>query len=116
MTLGDQTPQVLGSGLHGNAGERDLGGAAVVAAGEREAQLACGELGVVFEHFVEVAHPEEKDGLRMPRLDVAVLLHQGGVGRRGVDPPGHGSSTTNGWPPTRVLSRAWACTASSRVA
>src|SRR5207237_701760 len=79
----------------------------------RETELAGGESGVVFEHLVEVAHPEEQNGLRVPRLDLAVLLHEWRVG---FDPRGHGSSTTNGCPPMRVLSRRCTCCASSRVA
>ncbi len=44
---------------------------------EDDAKLAARELGVVFEHFIEVAHPKKQDGLRVPGLDVAVLLHDG---------------------------------------
>src|SRR5207249_6677586 len=60
----------------------------------------------------EVAHTEKQDGVRVPRIDLAILLHEGGVG---LHPRRHGSSTTNGWPPTRVLSRRCTCCASSRV-
>ena len=107
--------------LHLHAGERDLGGPTVVARGEGQAQLARGELRVVLEHFVEVAHPEEQNGLRIPRLDLAVLLHQRRIGRVGLRDAGrrrgrHGSSTMNGCPPTRVLSRCSVRSASSRVA
>ena len=121
VALGDEAAQVLGRRLDGHPGERDLGGTAVVARGEGQAQLARGELGVVLEHFVEVAHPEEQNGLRIPSLDLAVLLHQRRVGRVGLRDPGrrrgrHGSSTMNGCPPTRVFSRCSVRCASSRVA
>src|SRR5216110_1828201 len=54
------------------------------------------------------------DLVRVPRLDVAVLLHQR---RIGVDPRRrHGSSTTNGCPPNRVLRRRCTWAASSCVA
>jgi hypothetical protein len=33
-------------------------------------------LGVLVEHLVEVAHPEEQDRALVPRLDLPVLLHQ----------------------------------------
>ena len=90
MALGDQPAQILGGRFHGNARQRDRGGAAVVAGRQRQPQLARGELGIVLEHFVEVAHPEEQDGLGITGLDVAVLLHHRCFGDR------HGSSTTKG--------------------
>src|SRR3989442_768653 len=80
---------------------------------EDDARLAGRESGVVLEHFVEIAHAEKQDGVRIPRLDVVGLLHEGGIG---LGPRRHGSSTTNGWPPRRVLIRRCACWASSRVA
>src|SRR5256886_8169268 len=43
-------------------------------------------------------------------FDLAILLHQRRVR---LDARRHGSSTTNGWPPSRVLRRRWACAASS---
>src|SRR5712664_830578 len=114
MPLRDEAPEVFGRGLHGNTRERDLGRTAVIARGEGQPQLACGELGIILEHLVEIAHPEKQDGLRMASLDISILLHErrfgGGGGHRG-----HGSSTTNGCPPTFFLSRACARCASSRV-
>ncbi len=93
MPQRDQAPHVLGRRLDGHAGQRHVRGAAVVSRGEGEAELPRGEPRVVFEHLIEVAHPEEQDGIRVPSLDLAVLLHQRGVG---LDPGRHGSSTTNG--------------------
>ena len=111
VPLGDEPPQVLGGGFHRHARERDLRRAAVIARGEGEAQLARGELGVVLEHFVEVAHPKKQNGLRVAGLDVTVLLHEGRFGYRC-----HGSSTTKGCPPTFCFRRACTRCASSRVA
>ncbi len=113
MSQGDQPPQILGRGLDRNAGEGHVDGAAVVARRERETQLPRSEPGVIIEHLVEVSHSEEQDRVGIPRLDVAILLHQRRVG---LEPRHHGCSTTNGWPPSRVLSRRCAWTASSRVA
>jgi hypothetical protein len=93
VTLGDQTPQVRRRRLHRHAGERHVGRAAVVARRQREPELPRREARVVLEHLVEVAHPEKHDGLRVARLDLAVLLHQG---RIRFEPWRHGSSTTNG--------------------
>ena len=114
VALRNQTAQVVRSCLDRYAGKRDFRRAAVVARRERQTELARRELGVVFEHFIEVAHPEKQDGLRVPGLDVAVLLHDGCIGAG--DFSRHGSSTTKGFPPTLVLSRCWARWASSRVA
>ena len=100
VPLGDEPPQVLGGGFHGNTRERDLRRAAVIARREREPQLARGELGIVLEHLVEIAHPEKQDGLGVAGLDVTVLLHERGLGHRR-----HGSSTTKGRPPTFCFSR-----------
>src|SRR5207237_10353283 len=87
--------------------------AVVVARGESEPAVpGCG-LRFVLEHFVKVSHPEEQDGVRVSRFDLAILLHQRRVR---LDSWRHGSSTTNGWPPSRVLRRRWACAASSCVA
>src|SRR5207248_661779 len=83
---------------------------AIVPRREGETQFASGELRVVLEHLVEVTHPEEQDGVGVSCLDLAILLHQRGVR---LDARRHGSSTTNGWPPSRVLRRRWACAASS---
>src|SRR5206468_10357954 len=66
---------------------------------------------VVLEHLIEVAHPKKEDVLRVASLDVAILLHEWRLGDSR-----HGSSTTNGCPPTFALRRCRGRTASSRVA
>ncbi len=109
---GDQPPQVFGRRLDGHAGEWHLGRAPVVPRGEGESQLPGGEPRVILEHLVEVPHPKKQDGVGVSRLDLAILLHQRRVH---LDARRHGSSTTNGWPPSRVLSRRCACAASSCV-
>src|SRR6266571_1494616 len=113
VSLRDQPAQVLRRSLDRHTGKRDLGGAAVVARGEGEPQFARGELGIVFEHFVELAHPEKQDSLGIARLDLTVLLHERCFRWRHR---GHGSSTTNGCPPTFCLRRRCVRTASSCVA
>ena len=85
MPRADQLPQVLGRRLHRHAGERH----AVAPGGERDAEHPRAQLGVVEEHLVEVAHPEEQDRVAMPRLDLAVLQHQ----RRVVGGLAHGATT-----------------------
>ena len=72
-------------------------GHAVAAGGERDVEHPRGELGVLEEHLVEVAHPEKQDRVAVARLDLPVLDQQRGVfGERDA----HGTRTTNGWAPT----------------
>jgi hypothetical protein len=111
VAFGDQPPQVFRGRLHWDAGEWDFCCRAVIPRGERQPQLARGELGIVLEHLVEVAHAKKQDRLRVAGLDVTVLLHQRCLGHCC-----HGSSTTKGCPPTLCFRRACACCASSRVA
>ena len=114
-----EAPQVPVGGLDRHARQRDLGGGAAVAARECQAQFPSGELRVVEEHLVEVAHAEKQNRIGMARLDCAVLLHQRGLGlRRRALPSAHCcSSTTNGLPPSRCLSSAtsrWAALRSGK--
>ena len=53
------------------AGHRD----GLVAAGQRQAEHAGGELGVVVEQLVEVAHAEQQEHAGMAFLGLPVLLH-----------------------------------------
>ena len=77
-TLLHKASNVFSSCAHRHAGQRHVGSAgAVVARGEREAECARTDLRIFVEHFVEVTHPEQQDGVLMPTLYVAVLLHQG---------------------------------------
>ncbi len=60
------------------AGQGNLAGGAVPAPGERDAQDARGRDGIILECLEEVPHPEQQDGIRIARLDLRVLLHEGG--------------------------------------
>ncbi|HRN53057.1 MAG TPA: hypothetical protein PK788_06140 [Gemmatimonadaceae bacterium] len=75
-SLRDESPQVLIRRFHRNARQRHLGCPAVVPRCQRETEYARRHLGVVEEHLVEIAHPEEQDRVGMPRLDLPVLRHQ----------------------------------------
>src|SRR5439155_13648480 len=108
VSLGDQLLEVFGRGLDRDAGQ----GHAVAAGGERDAEGAGAELGVVEEHLVEVAHPEEEDRVLVARRDVPVLGEQRGVFGEG---DAHGRWTTNGWPPSFALIRSATAWASARV-
>ena len=69
----------VGSGrVVGNAAHR-----LALPVSEGQVQERAGLDGVLEEHLVEVSEPEEEDRVPMPRLDLAVLVHQEG-------PLGHG--------------------------
>ena len=50
----------------------------LVPGGQGDIEEAGGPDGVLEEHLVEVAHPEEDDAVAEPRLDLHVLPHRGG--------------------------------------
>ena len=80
----NQPPHILIHRFRRNTGERHVGSAAVVPGGERETEDACRGLRVVVEHLVELAHAKEQDRVLMPRLDLAILLHERGLHLRGA--------------------------------
>ena len=117
IALLHEPAQILLSRAHRHSGERYLRRAAVVARRQRETEDARGRLGVVVEHLVEVAHPEEQDRALMPRLDLPVLLHQrcrDGTAHGRVAPVALGSSVTKPMMP-RSLSAATSAAAACRV-
>ena len=66
---------VVGNPAHGDGGPLFL-----VARGQGDLQLAGGHHGIVEEHLVEVAQPEEQNGAGNRLLDLMVLGHHGGGG------------------------------------
>ena len=72
---GDQLLQVLVGGVDRHAAHRDVGALVLAALGERDAERARGDLGVVEEQLVEIAHPVEQQAVRIGRLDLDVLRH-----------------------------------------
>jgi len=77
MPARDQLAEVVGCRLDGHAGQRH----AVAPRGESDVENPRGELSVVVEHLVEIAHPEKEDLVAMLRLDLPVLPEQGRVVR-----------------------------------
>ncbi len=104
----DELFQVLGGRLHRHAGEGD----AVPARRECDVEDPGTQLGIVEEHLVEVAHPEEENRSRVTGLDLPVLLHEGRGPFR--HPAGHGP-TTNAWPPSLARMPGRAAAAAARV-
>ena len=82
VALGDETGDIGVGGVVGHAAHGDplLGGLVfvLVAAGERQIQLAGGGAGVGPEHLIEVTQTEEQDGVLILLLYLQVLLHHGG--------------------------------------
>ena len=74
---------VVGHAAHGGALPLRL---APVPGGEGEAQLLRAQLGVVVEHLIEVAQPEEQQAVRVGLLHLPVLLHHGRQLRHSVTP------------------------------
>ena len=74
-----QFGQVGVDGVVGKSGQLDIGGRAVGAPCERDAQNAAGLDRVLAERLVKVADPEKQDSVGMHRLDGVILLHQGGL-------------------------------------
>jgi hypothetical protein len=71
---GDVRPRrVIGNAAHGHA----------LAVRKREVEEGAGLAGILEEHLVEIAEPEEEDRVAVPRLDRPVLIHHG-------NPLGHG--------------------------
>ncbi len=87
-----QLRQVAVHGVIGHAAHRDAAAARVLAArGQRQLQRPRGHESVLVEHLVEVAHPEEDDGVAVLALRLEVLPH----GRRGLG-GGDGQSVIGG--------------------
>ena len=82
MTLRDQLLDVggtcvMGYASHGNRIRRML-----VPRGEREVELPRRQHGIVEEHLVEVAHPEEEDRVGIGLLELVILLEHRRAHRR----------------------------------
>src|SRR5439155_16995522 len=75
ISLPDQLLEILSRRFYRYTRQRD----AVPPRSEGNAEHPRGELGVIEEHLVEVAHPEKQDRVAMARFDLAILLQQRGI-------------------------------------
>ena len=90
-----QQPRDVGVALMpGHAAHRDRLGILPVARGEGETEELGSPDGVLEEHLVEVAQPEEQERVRMLGLDARVLLHERRARGRGGSSAGHGNLVT----------------------
>ncbi|MHC2948546.1 hypothetical protein ACVIJX_005694 [Bradyrhizobium diazoefficiens] len=71
----DQAVQIILGALDRNAAHRDVRALVLAALGQHDAERLGGDLGVLEEQFVEVAHPVEQQQALMRRLDLQVLFH-----------------------------------------
>ena len=125
---GDQLLEVLVGGVDGHAAHGDIGAQMLAALGQRDAQRAACDLGVVEEQLVEIAHPVEQQAIGIGPLDLEILRHHrrrrrgrvgGGVGMcgggpvHGRHPSRRGAAVTTMW--QRLFTPDAACRAHLRA-
>ena len=71
----DQLVQIVVGALDRHAAHRNVLAEMLAALGQHDAERAAGDLGIVEEQFVEIAHPVEQQRARIGGLDLDVLLH-----------------------------------------
>ncbi len=84
MAERDQAMQIFVGALDRYAAHGNVAAEMLAALGQHDAERARGDLGVLEEQFVEVAHPVEQQAVRIGGLDLNVLLHHGRDARRGL--------------------------------
>ncbi len=86
MTQPDEPLQVIVGALDRHAAHGDVGSLVLAALGQHDAERPAGDLGVLEEELVEIAHSVEQEAVRVGRLDLHILRHHGrdaaGVRRR----------------------------------
>ena len=76
-SLSDEAGDVAVDRVERHAAHRNAAAVGVLGSrGERQIEGAGGDESVFIEHFVEVAHPEEEDGIAMLLLRVEILPHR----------------------------------------
>ena len=88
MAERDQSVEIFVGAMDRHAAHRDVAAEMLAALGEHDAERARGDLGVLEEQFVEIAHPVEQEAIRIGGLDLDELLHhrrgaRGALGGRG---------------------------------
>ena len=71
----DQPVQIILGALDRHAAHRDIGALMFAALGQHDAECLGGDLCVLEEQLVKVAHPVEQQEALMRRLDFKVLFH-----------------------------------------
>jgi hypothetical protein len=71
----DQAVQVVISAMDWNTTHRNIAAEMLAALGEHDAERSRGDLGVLEEQFIEIAHPVEQQAIWIGGFDLDVLLH-----------------------------------------
>ena len=75
MAERDQPVQIFVGAHDRHAAHRHVLAEILAALGQHDAERARGDLGVLEEHLVEIAHPVEQQAIRIGGLDLDVLRH-----------------------------------------
>jgi hypothetical protein len=70
-----QPMQIVLGALHRHAAHRDIHALVLAALGQHDAERPGGDLGVLEEQLVEIAHPVEQQQPGMRGLDLQILFH-----------------------------------------
>ena len=76
MAERDQPVEIFVGAHDGNAAQRHVLAEIFSALGEHDAERARGDLGILEEHLVEIAHPVEQQAIRIGGLDLDILRHR----------------------------------------
>ena len=79
----DQARQIALGGMVGHPSHRDRPALIFAPRGQRDVEHSGGLHGIFEKQLVEIPHPEEQQGIGMPRLDRQVLRHERAGRRRG---------------------------------
>ena len=85
VTERDQAMQIFVGALDRNAAHRNVAAQMLAAFGEHNAERTRGDLRVIEEQFVEIAHPVKQEAVRIGGLDLDILLHHRGDRRPARD-------------------------------
>ena len=96
MARRDQAMQIVLGALDRHAAHRDVHALMLAALGQHDAERLRGDLGVLEEQFVEIAHPVEQQQAGMGGLDLEILFHHRRDARRRVGVRGVGVGWRNG--------------------
>ena len=78
----DQALEIVVGGMHRHAAHGDVLAQMLAALGQRDAERARGDLGVLEEQLVEIAHAVEQEAVGVGRLDLQILGDHGRGERR----------------------------------
>ena len=77
MALRDEPLQIFVGAVHRDAAHRDVHAVVPSALGQHDAERATGDLGILEEQLVEIAHPIEEKAIGIGGLDLDELRHDG---------------------------------------